>query len=169
MLKHLLNRIQASLTAELQRKSKMKTFIKKIILRIFSFANKDLSLKKYKKNVYNTVFGGDKFKILHANARFFNFGDNALAYGVENLFLQYFRNNCQFIKEDVHSTIFDRYKIEEINKKYELFLVGGGGLIDTGFNPENEFLLFTINQNALIKLSLPMICFGWGFNNFQDF
>ena len=222
----------------------MKTFIKKIILKIFSFANKDLSLKldsvqtlldelhgnnndikskltsleeefqvlmknslnvikleydnlksdlsiinerqqdiihtfnqnygipaglvTYKKDIYNTVFCGDKFKILHANARFYNFGDNALAYGVETLFLRYFRNDCQFIKEDVHSTIFDKYKIEEINQKYDLLLIGGGGLIDTFSNPENEYMLFTINQDALIKLSLPMICFSWGFNNFQN-
>ena len=92
---------------------------------IIHYFNKNYGIPEnlitYKKDVYNTVFGGDKFKILHANARFYNFGDNALAYGVENLFLQYFSNNCQFIKEDVHSTIFDRYKIEEINKKYDLF------------------------------------------------
>lgn len=221
----------------------MKTFIKKIILKIFSFANKDLFLRldsvqislnklhaenkdlkseisvlkeeqqafiqnslneiklenknlksdislinkrqkdiilffdkdydlsdtliTYKQSVYDTVFSIDKYKVLHANARFYNFGDNALAYGVESLFLKYFRQNCQFIREDVHSTIFDRQKINEINNKYDLLLVGGGGLIDTGYSG-NEYMLFTVNHNGLNEFTKPLICFGLGFNNWQN-
>ncbi len=122
-------------------------------------------LQKYKLDIKNTVWGNFGFKICHAYAQNFNFGDNALAYGVKNIFIKYFANNARFEDIDVHSTIFDRTTIQKINDTYDLFLVGGGGLIHTDARP---FWLFNMADNDIKYVKIPMMFFGLGYNNFNN-
>lgn len=133
----------------------------------FKYKDKDrkISIKKYKQSIAGAIFNYNDLKVVHAYARFFNFGDNALAYGVKNIFLKYFDSKIRFINEDVHTTIFDKQKLKEINKKADMLLVGGGGLIHTF---DNEFWLFNMLNKDINALKKPMILYGVGYNNFKD-
>lgn len=122
-----------------------------------------MTLEKYKENIAGILFNYDDLKIVHAYARFYNFGDNALAFGVKNIFLKYFNNNIRFINEDVHTTVFNKEKLKEINKKADILLVGGGGLIHTY---DSEFWLFNMPDSDINTLTKPLILYGLGYNNF---
>lgn len=124
-----------------------------------------MDIYEYKKNIENCVWGSCGFKIFHAFARFYNFGDNALAFGVRNIFQKYFLSYSRFINVDVHTTIFDSNVVKEINKIGNLLLVGGGGLIHT-FN--SRFWLFNMEENEAENLKIPMLFYGVGYNNFND-
>ncbi len=123
-------------------------------------------IEEYKENIYDILFSYNDLRIVHAYARFYNFGDNALAYGVKNIFLKYYNNRIRFINEDVHTTIFNKNKLHDINKKADIFLVGGGGLIHTSSN-KSKFWLFNLLDDDVKFLKKPLILYGLGFNNFD--
>lgn len=124
-----------------------------------------MDIYKYKKHIEKCVWGTCGFKIFHAFARFYNFGDNALAFGVKNIFQKYFLSSSRFINVDVHTTIFDLNVVNEINKIGNLLLVGGGGLIHTW---NSRFWLFNMEKEEADKLKVPMLFYGLGYNNFND-
>lgn len=122
-------------------------------------------LKKYKKLIYNCVWDNG-FKIVHAYAKHYNFGDNALAYGVKNMISKYLTPDARYENIDVHTTIFNKNVISNINKA-NLFLVGGGGLIDT-FTTENKYWLFNLEDKDIHFLKTPLVFYGLGYNNFEN-
>lgn len=124
-----------------------------------------MNIDKYKNDIKNCVWGNCGFKICHAYAQNYNFGDNALAYGVKNIFSKYFSKKARFEDIDVHSTIFNKDVIKKINDTYDLFLVGGGGLIHTF---DSEYWLFNMDNNDIKYVDIPMLFFGLGYNNFDD-
>ena len=123
-----------------------------------------MSITLYKQSVYNAVWTNKGFKISHAYARYYNFGDNALAYGVKNIFLKYFAPDARFRNYDVHETVFYKQKIMEMNNFSDLFLLGGGGLIHT-FG--SDYWLFNLHEDDIKYLTKPMCFFGLGYNNFN--
>lgn len=124
---------------------------------------KKLSLKKFKQCVRNTQWGGVKLTVIHAWARYFNFGDNLLQYGLKNIFLKYFCKEIRYKDIDASSTIFDKAKLKEVNK-FDLFLAGGGGLI--GVYDEHWFL--SIPNKDIKYLKKPLIVYGIGYNNHEN-
>jgi polysaccharide pyruvyl transferase WcaK-like protein len=136
----------------------------KLCRKIFKWCKRRDNLTSYKKDIKSCVWGNFGFKICHAYAQNYNFGDNALAYGVKNAFLKYFSNVARFEDIDVHSTVFDKHVIKKINNTYDLFLIGGGGLIHT---VEKEFWLFNMANRDISRVRIPMVFFGLGYNNFQ--
>lgn len=122
-----------------------------------------MRIEQYKADVRNTVWGNCGLKIAHAYAQFYNFGDNALAYGVKNIFQKYFSSECRFINYDVHSTSFNKEILYKISQESDFFIVGGGGLIHTS---ESKFWLFNMDIEDIKFLRKPIIFFGLGYNNF---
>ena len=119
----------------------------------------------YKKNVHRTVFGNYGCIITHAFAQHYNFGDYALAYGVQNIFTKYLTPYARFVSSDVHTTIYDKKQIEHVNAISDIFLIGGGGLIQTWDNP---FWLFNMSTDDIKYLKVPMVFYGLGYNNFAN-
>ena len=124
-----------------------------------------MSIYSYKNSIKATVWNKKYgLNIAHAYAKYYNFGDNALAFGVKNIFQTFWSHNIRFMDYDVHSTIFDQRKINEINQHADLFIVGGGGLIHT-FN--SKFWLFNMDDSDIDLLKVPIAFFGLGYNNFS--
>lgn len=123
-----------------------------------------MTIEQYKNHINSCVWSNCGLKIAHAYAQFYNFGDNALAYGVQNLFQKYFAYNSRFIIYDVHSTIFDKEILSKISNECDLLVVGGGGLIHTS---ESKYWLFNMDDKDIKFLKKPIIFFGLGYNNFS--
>lgn len=124
-----------------------------------------MSISSYKKAIYNTVWGTARPKVYHAYAKYYNFGDHALAYGVKNVFLEYFNAQTRFKDIDIHETVFDKKTIEKINRFADILIVGGGGLIHT-FG--SKFWLFNLDDKNIKLLKTPVCFFGVGYNNFNS-
>lgn len=122
-----------------------------------------MNVYDYKNMIAHVVWAGCGIRVMHAFARFYNFGDNALAYGVQSIFMRYFRPDLRFVSADVHSEIFDSVMADRINATADLLLVGGGGLIHTA---GNEFWLVNMDAAAAENIRVPMLFYGLGYNNF---
>lgn len=124
-----------------------------------------MKIQEYKKDINGVVWGYCGIRVCHAYARFYNFGDNALAYGVKNVFQKYFSPYTRYMNSDVHSTIYNRRKINEINSVADLFLVGGGGLIHS----KDKYWMFNMANIDIQRVRCPMVFYGLGYNNFSTY
>ncbi len=105
-------------------------------------------------------------KILHAWCMNYNIGDYFLARGVKNLLRKYFP--VDFIADtNIQGQYFNEYYINEVvNKKYDLLVIGGGGLIH-GYHWPNGW--FWLCEKDLIKtIRIPFIVYGIGDNYWED-
>jgi polysaccharide pyruvyl transferase WcaK-like protein len=99
----------------------------------------------------------------HFHARYYNFGDYALAVGLRNVFSRWFSEALIYKTFDTHSVVFTRPLVGSLNETADLLLVGGGGLI-------HEFggqWLFHMPTGLIPDLCVPMIFYGLGYNAFR--
>lgn len=101
-------------------------------------------------------------KVLHTYCLNYNIGDYALGVGVKNLL----RNNLDidFIGEtNLQGREFNQYYINEVvNKKYDLLVIGGGGIIHGKHWPNGWFWL--IEKDLIKTIKIPFIVYGAGYN-----
>lgn len=101
--------------------------------------------------------------VWHFSARYYNFGDYALALGMRNIFCKWFSDRLIFKTFDTHDFAFDRFSLRHLNDTADLLLVGGGGLI-------HEFggrWLFQMPTPLVRQLRVPAIFYGLGYNAFR--
>lgn len=104
-------------------------------------------------------------KILHAYCLNYNLGDHALGIGVKNL-LRHYLDVDLIAETNLQGTIFSDYFISEVvNKKYELLVIGGGGIIHGAHWPAGWFWLIDIKD--IRKIEIPFIVYGAGYNYFK--
>jgi len=102
---------------------------------------------------------------MHTYCLNYNFGDYALGFGVKNMLRTVF--NVSYIAEtNLQGQIFDDYFINIINEKYDLLVIGGGGIIHGAHWPQGWFWL--IKQENIKKIKIPFIVYGAGYNYFKD-
>ncbi len=105
-------------------------------------------------------------RILHAYCLNYNVGDYALGIGLKCLMRKYL--SVDFIGDtNLQGRVFNRYYINEVvNKKYDLLVIGGGGIIHGKHWPNGWFWLIDID---LIKdIKIPFIVYGVGNNYWNE-
>ncbi|WP_313373388.1 polysaccharide pyruvyl transferase family protein [Chishuiella sp.] len=105
-------------------------------------------------------------RILHTYCLNYNIGDYALGIGVKNLLRKYLP--VEYIGEtNIQGREFNEYYITEVvNKKYDLLVIGGGGIIHGAHWPNGWFWL--INKDLISKIKIPFIIYGVGFNYWEE-
>lgn len=105
-------------------------------------------------------------RIMHTYCLNHNIGDYALGIGVKNLLRQYLPVTL-IAETNLQGTVFNEYFINEvINKKYDLLVVGGGGIIHGKHWPNGWFWL--IKEELIKTIKIPFIVYGVGYNYFKD-
>lgn len=105
-------------------------------------------------------------KILHSYCLNYNIGDYALGIGLKNLLRKYL--NVSLIGEtNLQGRYFDKYYIKEVvNKKYDLLVIGGGGIIHGAHWPNGWFWL--IEKDLIKEIKIPFIVYGAGYNYWRE-
>lgn len=105
-------------------------------------------------------------RILHTYCLNYNIGDYALGIGVKNLLRKYL--DVDFIGEtNIQGREFSEYYIHEVvNKKYDLLVIGGGGIIHGAHWPNGWFWL--IEKDLIKQIKIPFIVFGVGNNYWNE-
>ncbi len=104
-------------------------------------------------------------RILHTYCLNYNLGDYALGIGVKNILRKYL--DVDFIGEtNIQGREFSEYYINEVvNKKYDLLVIGGGGIIHGAHWPNGWFWL--IKKELIKQIKIPFFVYGAG-NNYWD-
>jgi len=105
-------------------------------------------------------------KILHTYCLNYNIGDYALGIGLKNLLRKYL--DVSLIGEtNIQGRVFDEYYIKEVvNKKYDLLVIGGGGIIHGAHWPNGWFWL--IDQEFIKMIKIPFIVYSVGNNYWKE-
>ncbi|GGG67264.1 polysaccharide pyruvyl transferase family protein [Epilithonimonas arachidiradicis] len=105
-------------------------------------------------------------RVLHTYCLNYNIGDYALGIGVKNLLRNYL--NIDYIgNTNLQGRNFDEYYINEVvNKKYDLLVIGGGGIIHGSHWPNGWFWL--INKELISQIKIPFIVYGVGYNYWEE-
>jgi polysaccharide pyruvyl transferase WcaK-like protein len=92
-------------------------------------------------------------------------GDYYLGIGVKNILRHYLP--IELIAEtNLQGTVFNEYYIDNVvNRKYDLLVIGGGGIIHGAHWPNGWFWL--INQELIRRIKIPFIVYGVGYNYFS--
>jgi len=95
----------------------------------------------------------------------YNVGDYALGFGVKNLL----RHNLPLTligETNLQGREFTPYYINEVvNKRYDLLVIGGGGIIHGKHWPQGWFWL--IDKDLISSIKIPFIVYGAGYNYFE--
>lgn len=104
-------------------------------------------------------------KVLHAYCLNYNIGDHVLGIGVKNLLRKYLTVDL-IAETNLQGTRFDRYYIENVvNKRFDLLVIGGGGIIHGAHWPNGWFWL--IERELIKEIKIPFIVYGVGYNYFK--
>jgi polysaccharide pyruvyl transferase WcaK-like protein len=104
-------------------------------------------------------------KVLHAYCLNYNIGDYALGYGLKKALRELLP--IDMIGEvNLQGQVFDEYFINNINKKYDLLVIGGGGIIHGAHWPQGWFWL--IEKDLIRTIKIPFVIYAAGYNYFKD-
>lgn len=104
-------------------------------------------------------------RILHVYCLNYNIGDYALGMGVKNLLRDNFEVDL-IGNTNIQGREFNKYYIDEVvNKKYDLLVIGGGGIIHGSHWPNGWFWL--IEKELIKTIKTPFIVYGVGNNYFE--
>jgi polysaccharide pyruvyl transferase WcaK-like protein len=105
-------------------------------------------------------------RILHTYCLNYNIGDYALGIGVRNLLRNFLVVDLIGIT-NIQGRYFDKYYINEVvNKRYDLLIIGGGGIIHGAHWPNGWFWL--IEKDLIKSIRIPFIVYGVGNNYFEN-
>ncbi|WP_439475252.1 polysaccharide pyruvyl transferase family protein [Algoriphagus formosus] len=105
-------------------------------------------------------------KILHTYCLNYNIGDYALGIGVKNLLRKYL-DVTLIGNTNLQGREFNSYYINEVvNKKYDLLVIGGGGIIHGSHWPNGWFWL--IDKDLIKEIKIPFIVYGVGYNYWKE-
>ena len=101
-------------------------------------------------------------RILHTYCLNYNLGDYALGIGLKSMLRKHLP--VDLIGEtNIQGRVFDEYYINEVvNKRYDLLVIGGGGIIHGRHWPNGWFWL--IEKDLIKKIKIPFIVYGVGVN-----
>lgn len=105
-------------------------------------------------------------KILHTYCLNYNLGDYYLGIGVKNLLRNYL--DVDLIADtNIQGREFNEYYINEVvNKRYDMLVIGGGGIIHGKHWPNGWFWL--IDKDLIKKIKIPFIVYGVGYNYWEE-
>lgn len=105
-------------------------------------------------------------RILHSYCLNYNVGDYALGYGVKNV-LRKFLTPDLIAQTNLQGREFGKYYINEVvNKRFDLLVIGGGGIIHGAHWPQGWFWL--IEPDLISTIEVPFFVYGAGYNYFED-
>lgn len=105
-------------------------------------------------------------RVLHTYCLNYNIGDYALGIGLKNALREYL--DVSLIgNTNLQGREFNEYYINEVvNKRYDLLVIGGGGVIHGSHWPNGWFWL--IDKDLIKTIGIPFIVYGVGDNYFED-
>jgi polysaccharide pyruvyl transferase WcaK-like protein len=105
-------------------------------------------------------------RILHTYCLNYNIGDYALGIGVKNLLRKYL--DVSYIgNTNLQGREFTSYYIQEVvNKRFDLLVIGGGGIIHGAHWPNGWFWL--IEKDLIKEIKIPFIVYGVGYNYWKE-
>lgn len=105
-------------------------------------------------------------KILHTYCLNYNLGDYALGYGLKSLLREHLPVDL-IADTNIQGQLFNKYYIDEVvNKKYDLLVIGGGGIIHGSHWPNGWFWL--IDFDLIKSIKIPFIVYGVGNNYWEE-
>jgi len=122
-------------------------------------------------------------KIAHIAKCSHNIGEGAMINGMHASICQDINSNIRFdcidrklfqalpgreLMSKSLSKRFDASFVEEMNKKYNLVILGGGGLFRTGQYDNLGGMAIAGDLDALNKLEIPWVVYGVGDNRFSS-
>lgn len=119
--------------------------------------------------MFNFVRSFNKKKIIyHTGAWAGNFGDSILEQSIQSNLSSASSFNLEFRYINCQQTEFTQELIKEINKKGDLLLIGGGGLIF--YRPQDESKSgwqWNIDIDLIDQIKIPFVLYGVGYNQFE--